>query len=145
MSNYAVVAAAHREAAQVAHSLFAQALERIEKTSPHFVPATYACVWIVDGQPTSRRLTWNDFPRSVGVSEGKYALARQYRDDHVKFCLENYLGNSNRDDVMIVITGFVPMNESVAPNWDESTPESVRKHDARLILDAHCFFQSELK
>ena len=46
---------------------------------------------------------------------------------------------------MIVITGYVPMNESVAPDWDENTPESVRKHDTRLILDDHCYFQSELK
>lgn len=145
MSNYAAVAAAHREAAQIAQSLFDQALEAIEKTAPHFVPVTYGCVWIADGHPTGRRLSWESSPRRAGISEGKCALARQYRDDHVKFCLENYLSEAQQDDVMIVITGYVPMNESVAPDWDENTPESVRKHDTRLILDAYCYFQSELK
>ena len=145
MSNYAAVAAAHREAGQVAQSLFDKALEAIEKTAPHFVPVTYGCVWIADGYPTGRRLSWNDSFRHAGISEGECALARQYCDDHVKFCLKNHLSEAQRDDVMIIITGFVPMNESVAPNWDENTPEAVRKHDARLIMDAHCYFQSELK
>lgn len=129
----------------VAQPIFDQALEVIKKTSPHFVPATYACVQIVNGRPADR-YTWVNAELSV-VAELKkrVSLAEEYRDDHVEFCLKNHLGEAQRDDVMIVIVGIVPMNESVAPDWDKNTPESVRKNDIRLTLDAHCFFQSTLK
>ena len=130
---------------QVAETIYNSALEDIKKISPHFITATYACVRIVDGH-LADRYVWINPEISNNSDLKKHAsLAQEYGDDHVKFCIENYLSKAQRDDVMIVIVGIVPMNESVAPDWDEDTPESVCKNDTRLILDAHCFFQSALK
>ena len=127
---------------QVTKTIYCSALEDIKKISPHFIPVTYACVWIVDGRTTDRYIWIN--PEIHNDSDLK-KNASEYRDDHVKFCIENYLSKAQRDDVMIVIVGIVPMNESVAPDWDEDTSESVRKNDISLILDAHCYFHSALK
>lgn len=130
---------------QVAETIYNSALEDIKKISPHFITATYACVRIVDGH-LADRYVWINPEISNNSDLKKYvSLAQEYGDDHVKFCMENDLSKAQRDDVMIVIVGIVPMNESVAPDWDEDTPESVCKNDTRLILDAHCFFQSALK
>ena len=129
----------------VAKPIFDQAVEAIKKTSPHFIPVTYACVCIVNGRPADRYNWVNPEFNNDTVLKKSTSHAQEYRDDHVKFCLENYLSEAQRDDVMIVIVGIVPMNESVAPDWDENTPESERKNDTRLILDAHCFFQSAIK
>lgn len=130
---------------QVAKTIFDSALEVIKKTSPHFVPATYECVWIANGRPTDRTYTWvNPDINTNPDLKKRAALAEEYRDDHIKFCYENYLDEAGRENVMIVVIGIVPMNESVAPDWDESTQKFVRKNDTRLILDAHCFFQNSL-
>lgn len=130
---------------QVTETIYNSALEDIKKISPHFIPVTYACVWIVDGRTTDRCIWINPEIRNNSDLKKHAPLAHEYRDDHVKFCIENYLSKAQRDDVMIVIVGSVPMNESVAPDWDEDTPESVCKNDTRLILDAHCYFYSALK
>ena len=130
---------------QVTKTIYGSALEDIKKISPHFIPVTYACVWIVDGRTTDRCIWINPEISNNSDLKKHASLAHEYRDDHVKFCIENYLSKAQRDDVMIVIVGIVPMNESVAPDWDEDTPESVRKNDTRLTLDAHCYFQSALK
>ena len=137
--------AAHDEARQIAQPLFDQALEAIMKTSPHFVPAAYKCVWIADGQPTTRSLTFDPYYRRAGISEDECVLAQQYRDEQVKSYLENHLDKAQRDDVMIVITGYVPMNESAA-SFDENILKFARKYEDKFgVLTAHCFFQSELK
>ena len=130
---------------QVTKTIYGSALEDIKKISPHFIPATYACVLIVDGRITDRRIWISPEINRNSDLKKRAALAHDYRDIHVKFCIENYLSKAQRDDVMIVIIGIVPMNESVDPDWDEDTPESVRKNDTRLILDAHCYFHSALK
>lgn len=137
--------AAYREARQIAQPLFDQALEAIKKTSPHFVPADYKCVWIADGQPTGRCLTWDSSSRCAGISEDDYTLAQQYCDEQVKFCLENHLDKGQRDDVLIVITGYAPVDENTT-SFDEKILESVRKNAAKTaILGAYCYFQSALK
>ena len=130
---------------QVAETIYNSALEDIKKISPHFIPVTYACVRIVDSRPTDRYVWINPEIHNNSDLKKHASLAQEYGDDHVKFCIENYLSKDQCDDVMIVIVGIVPMNESVAPDCDEDTPESVRKNDTRLILDAHCYFQSALK
>ena len=144
MSNQQV-AAAHDEARQIAQPLFNQAVEAIKKTSPHFVPAAYKCVWIADGQPTTRSLTFDPYYRRAGISEDDCALAWQYRDEQVKFCLENHLGEAQRDDVLIVITGYAPVDENTT-SFDENILKFARKYEDKLgVLAAHCYFQSELK
>ena len=155
MSNQQV-AAAHDEAGEIAQPLFNQALEAIKKTSPHFVPAAYKCVWIADGQPTTRSLTFDPYYRRAGISEDDCALAWQYRDEQVKFCLENRFDDIQRSDVLIVITGFDSMNESVTQTqmpilyWDASTKQLVCPDEAKTTglasgLVSHCYFQSALK
>lgn len=145
MSDHTTIAAAHREDGEIAWSLFDQALEVIEKTSPQFTPVGYECVWIADGQPTSRRFTWNASSRRAGISEDDYTLAWQYRDQQVEFCLENHLDQAQRDDVLIVITGYAPVDENTT-SFDEKILESVRKNAAKTaILPAYCYFQSALK
>lgn len=137
---------AHQENRQAALAVFTPALEVIKKTSPHFVPAGYKCVWIADGRPTNRWFAWNSSPRRAGISEEKTNLAQDYRDDHVKFCLKNHLGEAQRDDVMIVIAGYTPACESVTPDCDEDTSKSVHENDTRpVILNAHYFFLSALE
>lgn len=144
MYNYAAVVAAHHEARQIAQPIVDQALETIKKTSPHFVPAGYKCVWIADGQPTNRHFTSTLSCRHVGIGEDEYTLARQRCNDGVEFCFKNRLDKAQRNDVLIVITGIVPVNES-AISRDEDTLKFVHENDIGLVLETHCFFQSELK
>ena len=145
MSEHTAVVSTHREDGEIAWSIFDQALEAIEKTSPHFTPVGYECVWIADDHPTSRRFTWNAASRRAGISEDDYTLAWQYRDEQVEDCLENHLDEAQRDDVLIVVTGYAPVDENTT-SFDEKILESVRKNAAKTaILGAYCYFQSALK
>lgn len=130
---------------QVAETIYNSALEDIKKISPRFITVTYACVRIVDDRPTDRYI-WINPEIHNDVDLKKHAsLAQKYRDGLIKYFIEHYLSKAQRDDVMIVIVGIVPKNKSVAPDWDEDTPESVCKNDTRFNLNVHCYFQSELK
>ena len=127
----------------VVKPLFDQALEAIKETAPHFVPVTNECVCIYHGRPVGHAIWVNPEVNNDADLKERVSRAQEYRDDHVKFCLSHIDEIVVDDkDVLIVIIGIVPMNESVAPDWDENTPESVRKNDTRLILDAHCFVRS---
>ena len=137
----------------IAKPVFDQAIEVIQKTSPHFIPIVYECDLLVNGHlaeicdwvnpeilaqniKTKEELS-NDVDLKKCVS-----FAQGYKYGRIKSCLNE----AQRDDVMIVIVGIVPINENVAPDGDVDIIQIVCPDDSRpTTLAAYCFFLSELK
>ena len=139
---------------EVVEKVYDSALKVIKKTAPHFIPVTYECISIVDGRQGSAVDWVNPEVNNDADLKKHLSLAQEYRDDHVKLCLENRLGDIQRSDVLIVITGCDPMHESVVQTqvpvlyWDASTKQLVDPcpDEARTTgLASHCYFLSELK
>ena len=130
---------------QVAEAVYDSALKVIKKTAPHFIPLTYECDSLVNGRLSDHYIWVNPKFNDDGLLRKSMSFAQGYRYGRVQFYLDHLDDDLVADDVMIVIIGIVPMNESVAPDWDENTPESVRKTDTRPVIVAHRFFQSELE
>ena len=131
---------------QVAEAVYDSALKVLEKTAPHFNPITYECISIVNCRPVDR-YTWVDPELSDDADLMKSAsFAQGYRTGRFKFYLDHLDAyDLDADDVMIVIVGIAPMNESV-PYWDANTLKFVYEDDdTRPVMAAHVFFQSALK
>ena len=139
---------------EVVEKVYDSALKVIKEIVPHFNPITYECISIVNGCPDSAVDWVNPEVNNDADLKKHLSLAQEYCDDHVKFCLENRLVDIQRSDVLIVITGCDPMNESVVQTqvpvlyWDASTMQIVDScpDEARSTgLISHCYFLSELK
>lgn len=126
----------------IAKPIFDQAIEVIQKTSPHFIPIVYECDLLVNGH-LAEICDWiNPEIHSNSDLKEHVSFAQGYRYGRVKSCRNE----AQRDDVMIVIVGIVPMNENVATDGVVDIIQIVCPDDSRpTTLAVYCFFLSEFK